>query len=529
MKRLTFLLVLLIVNIMSLKAQSYDKLQTETKFSALLNLIDQYYMDSTNLPKLTETAIRGMLKSMDPHSVYIPKDEIEKMNEQLVGSFDGIGISYQIFRDTLLVISPMPDGPSEKAGILAGDKIVRINGEDACGKKLDESFVYARLRGKKGTEVSLGIKRLGIDSLMSFKIVRDKIPINTISASYMVDDKTGYIRLTRFSGPSDKEFRDALVDLEDKGMESLIFDLRGNSGGYMNIAIDIADQFLPADREIVHTQGLRSQRQDFVSNGKGKFQKGKLIVLIDEGSASSSEIVAGALQDWDRALLIGRRSYGKGLVQKPYSLPDGSQVRLTTARYYTPSGRCIQRPYDEGTEKYFTELNRRVKHGELVNADSIRFPDSLKFHTTAGRTVYGGGGIMPDIFMAVDSSYATVFYNELIRKGILNDFCLEYVDKHRSNLKNTLKDKDIFFSEFSVSDEMINNFISYARKDISTVPDDQITKSLPEIRVQIKALIGRNLFGVQMYNKVMGEIDPMIRRAREVIRSGEEFSRLSLK
>ncbi|MHC1707195.1 MAG: S41 family peptidase [Bacteroidales bacterium] len=526
MKRLIIVILFFGIGILSIQAQSYDKLQTDTKFAALLNLIDQYYMDSTDMPKLTESAIKALLKELDPHSVYIPKEDVNRMNEQLAGSFEGIGITYQIFRDTIMVISPTPGGPSEKAGLLAGDKIVKVNNEIAVGKKVDESYVHSKLRGKKGTEVSLGIKRHAIDSLLTYTIIRDKIPMNTISAAFMLDHVTGYIRLARFSTPSGKEFIEALEKLQRQGMESLIFDLRGNSGGYMNIAIDIAEQFLPDGRKVVYTEGLRSPRQEFSSRGRGKFTEGKLIVLVDEGSASASEIVSGAVQDHDRGLLIGRRTYGKGLVQKAYYLPDGSNVRLTTARYFTPSGRCIQRPFNEGTEIYFKEMNRRLKNGELVNADSIHFPDSLKYRTIAGRTVYGGGGIMPDIFMAVDSSI-TNYYNELVRKGILNDFCIEYVDKNRSYFKKEYKDEDAFFHNFSIRDTVEQDFIAYAGKAGVNDAGEQQQKSMVQVRNQLKALIGRNLYGVATYNRITAEIDAIILKAADIIKNDAEFSRLS--
>lgn len=527
MKRIFCLIFIGFYGIITVNAQSYNKLQTDTKFSALLNLIDQYYMDSTNMPKLTETAIKAMLKELDPHSVYIPQEEVGKMNEQLAGSFEGIGVTYQIFRDTIFVISPTPDGPSEKAGILAGDKIITINGEEAVGKKLDETFIFSRLRGKKGTEVILGVKRYGNANLLSFQITRDKIPLNTLSAAFMLDNETGYIRLTRFSTPSTREFIDALEKLLKMGMKSLIFDLRGNTGGYMNIATDIAEQFLPEGKKLVYTEGLRSPRQDFESRGGGKFTEGNLIVLIDEGSASASEIVAGALQDWDRALLIGRRSYGKGLVQKAYFLPDGSNVRLTTARYFTPSGRCIQRPFNEGTEKYYQEMNRRLIHGEFINADSIRFPDSLKYHTTAGRMVYGGGGIMPDIFMALDSTGPGEFYYTLIRKGVINDFCMNYVDKSRTELKKNYANEDAFYNFFRVDNTMMKDLQDLAVKADIEFTSDQIMYSSKYIANQIKAQIGRNLFGVGLFNRVTAETDPVIIRAVDVMHNKIEFNRLS--
>lgn len=529
MRRLLLLIIVLLAGSMALQAQSVEKNQSEKKYSFVLDLIDRYYMDSTDLPKLTETAIRAMLKELDPHSVYIPKNEVEKMNEPLIGSFDGVGISYQIFHDTILVISPTPGGPSEKVGLQAGDKIVRINGEESTGKKVDEAYVFSKLRGKKGSEVVLGISRYGNDSILMYTVVRDKIPINTVTAAFMQDSKTGYIRLSRFSSSSAKEFHDATKKLKKEGMENLVFDLRGNSGGYMNAAIDIADEFLSGDKLIVYTKGIRSPRLEYTSSGKDLLTEGRLVLLIDEGSASASEIVAGALQDWDRALLIGRRSYGKGLVQKPYYLPDGSQVRLTTARYYTPSGRCIQRPYDQGTEKYFKEFNRRIKHGELVNADSIKLADSLMYTTPAGRVVYGGGGIMPDIFMAVDSAYYSPYFNELLRKGILNEFCLQYVDNNRRALKAKFTEPTAFLNDFIVNEELIENLIAFAETKGLKRNEEQIAKSYTYLSYQVKAFIGRNFYNIQVYQQVMAGVDQVIQKALEVITSGQEFRKLSMK
>ncbi len=508
--------------------QEGDREQSGRKFSSLLGLLELNYLDSVNLPLLTETAIKALLKELDPHSVYIAQKDVEKTNEPLVGSYDGVGITYQIMRDTIMVISATPGGPSEEAGITGGDRIVSIDRENAAGEKLDEAFVRSRLRGKRGTEVEIGILRYGSDSILTFKVKRDKIPIQTIVASYMLDDNTAYIRLNRFSSQSAREFRTELKKLKEEGMENLVFDLRGNSGGYMNVAVDIASEFLEKGKTVVYTRGLNSPRQDYVSDGNGLCRHGRLIVLLDEGSASASEIVSGAVQDNDRGLLMGRRSYGKGLVQKSYFLPDGSQVRITTARYYTPSGRCIQRPYSEGNEYYFKEYSRRLKHGELVHADSIRFPDSLRYYTASGRLVFGGGGIMPDLFMAVDSSLQSDYYGQLLRKAVIAEYCVSFIDRNRGMLKKRYKNETDFIREFQADDAMMEDLVRLAGQREIAPNDEQIAVSSLLIRTQVKANLARSLFGLNAYHRVLGGLDPMLTRASEVIEDVDEYQRLTL-
>jgi len=356
-----------------------------------------------DVPGLTEKAIVQTLRELDPHSAYIPKKQVEKSNETLVGSFEGVGLTFQLFKDTILVIAPIPGGPSDKVGIMAGDKIVTVDSVDAFGKDITNSWVMDHLRGEKRTHVVVGIYRRGNNELIEYEIIRDKIPINSLDAAFMLDGNTGYIKLNRFAKQSLTEFNDAITSLKQQGLKNLIFDLRGNSGGYLGTAMDITDEFLEQNKLIVYTQGTHQERQELNATSKGEFEEGKLVVLINEGSASASEIVSGAVQDWDRGVLIGRRSFGKGLVQRQFKLPDGSVVRLTVARYYTPSGRCIQKPYDNGVEEYYKDFGNRMENGETFHADSIHFPDSLKYQTNSGRTVYGGGGVMSDIFMPLDT------------------------------------------------------------------------------------------------------------------------------
>ena len=494
------------------------------KLSTLYYLIDNFYVDTANIEKLTEDAIVAILKELDPHSAYISKKDVQKANEPLEGSFEGIGVTFQIFQDTILVISPVPGGPSDKVGILAGDKIVKIDGEDAFGKKVDNEYVAKHLRGEKGSKVTLGIKRGNSDEIIDFEVVRDKIPLNSISASFMIDKSIGYIKLDRFAKTSMDEFDDAMTKLKSKKMKSLILDLRGNSGGYLAVAAELSNQFLKNGMMIVFTEGDKSPKQVFNTDHNGQFSDGKLVILIDEGSASASEIVSGAVQDWDRGVLIGRRSFGKGLVQRPFNIADGSVVRLTTARYYTPTGRCIQRSYEKGSEDYLEEMTKRMKHGEFYHADSIQFPDSLKYSTLiSGRTVYGGGGIMPDIFMPVDTTYSTKLYTDLIRKGILNRYTLEYVMEHRSEILSQYVDFDTYNADFEVTESMIEDFKNFAEKEGVTWNEEQFLRSEPLIKLQIKALIARNEWDMEKYYQVVLQGDKVVNKAVEILNDHDQY------
>ncbi|MCX6283362.1 MAG: S41 family peptidase, partial [Bacteroidetes bacterium] len=373
---------------MQAQAQSQKDLYAGLKkYSAFLQMVEFAYVDTVNDGKLVEKAIIETLKELDPHSMYISKKDVQKANEPLEGNFEGVGIQFEILRDTINVVHTISGGPSEKLGVMPGDKIVMIDGQAATGKNVTNQYVLDHLRGKKGSKVEVAVLRVGKKGLIDFSIIRDKIPLNSIDAYYMINAETGYINLNRFAQTSLQEFIDATLKLQALGMKNLILDLRNNSGGYMGTAIDLSDQFLDAGKLIVYTEGVHSPREDYSSTPKGLFQQGKLVVMMNENSASASEIVAGAVQDWDRAVIVGRRSFGKGLVQRPFSLPDSSQVRLTTARYHTPSGRCIQKSYAEGVDKYYMDFAKRVKRGELIHPDSIKFPDSLKFYTSKKRVV----------------------------------------------------------------------------------------------------------------------------------------------
>lgn len=496
------------------------------KLERAIELIMSEYVEGQKESALVTTAIEGMLQDLDPHSVYIPAEDLKAVNEDLVGNFEGVGIQFEILEDTIVVVWPIPEGPSEKLGIQAGDKIVFIEEENVGGTGIENEGVIKRLRGPKGTKVNVKIKRSGEPQLLEYTITRDKIPLYSIDAGYMATPEIGYIRLSRFSAQSANEFKDHLKKLQDQGMQNLILDLRGNHGGYLNVAIELADEFLGDDKLIVYTEGLHSPKHDFLATGRGGFEKGKLAVLIDDGSASASEIVSGAVQDLDRALVIGRRSFGKGLVQREFALPDGSAMRLTVARYYTPTGRCIQKPYEEGLEAYRDEITARYEHGELMHADSIRFPDSLKYYTSNKRLVYGGGGIMPDIFVPLDTSFNSDYFRDLLRKGVFNEFALSYVNANRPQLLQQYPTVAQFTSEFVVK-PLMTDFV--AKGERLGVPFDTagMTQSEKYIEQRLKALIARNLWNTSAYYQVINQIDPVVAKATEAI-EGETFKEMGV-
>lgn len=506
------------------KKQQFDPSETTQKLAAALFYIENFYLDSIYTPKLVEDAIVSMLKDLDPHSAYISKDDIDAANEPLEGSFEGIGITFQLFNDTILVIAPVPGGPSDKLGILAGDKIIRIDGKDAFGEKINNSYVMDRLRGKKGTTVDVSIYRKGQPELIDYAIVRDKIPLHSIDASFMIEDDIGYIKLNRFSRTTLSEFRESMKELKNEGMQSLILDLRGNSGGYLGTAVELADEFLPDNKLIVYTEGLNSERQDFNSRRKGSFEEGKLIVMINEGSASASEIVAGAVQDWDRGIVMGRRSFGKGLVQRPFQLPDGSVIRLTAAEYYTPTGRSIQRPYDGGVEDYYKDMQKRIANGELIHADSIHFPDSLMYYTAGNRVVYGGGGIMPDFFVAWDSTQVSAYYSDLVRKGVLNGFVLDYVNNNRRSLKRTYRTVDRFNEAFVIDEDMMESLLERATNEGVEFDKEGFASAERYLRYQIKGLIARNIWEMGDYFKIVAGVDDALQAALRLLREDDSYT-----
>ena len=492
----------------------------QIRVDEVMQFIDGYYVDGPDMDRMSTEAINAMLKALDPHSMYIAAKDVERANEGLQGNFEGVGISFQIVSDTIVVQSVIDGGPSEKVGIEVGDKLLRVDGSPVTGDSVNNQFVFKKLRGKKGTTVVIEVLRQGTE--YTFHIVRDKVPIYSIDTYFMADDTIGYIRLIRFARSSVDEFHKALKALKKQGMTSLILDLRGNTGGFLDIAYGMANEFLERGQLVVYQKGRRTPRQDFRCNGRGNWRQGGLVVLIDEGSASASEIVAGAIQDWDRGTLIGRRSFGKGLVQRMFSLKDGGQIRLTTARYYTPSGRCIQRPYDEGSDVYREDVNNRYKHGELVNADSIHFADSLKYTTAHGRTVYGGGGIMPDVFVPIDTMRLSDYFISLRGKGLLNTFPQHWADMHRKGkevktFELFMQNYDSFGLDSLLEAEAIEKGVVHDREKEATEPE-RTAHSDNYMRLMLKAQVARCLFGIEYYYKVMKDTDDGYQKALEVLR-----------
>ncbi len=491
------------------------------KFNTLLYYMNRMYVDSVDLDGLVETAIRGMLEELDPHSVYIPSEDLQQADEPLNGNFEGIGVRFNIMKDTIMVVSTIAGGPSEKLGIMSGDRIVEVDGENVAGIGIRNKGVMERLKGPKGTHVDVGIKRSKVLELIHFDIERDKIPIYSVDAHYMVDNRIGYIKVNRFSKETMGELTTALDELAGEGMKDLILDLQGNGGGMLNTAIAMGDEFLSDDRLIVYTDGRSFPREDRIAQEEGRFEKGRLVVLVDESSASASEIVSGAVQDWDRGLIVGRRTFGKGLVQRPVRLPDGSAVRLTVQQYFTPSGRCIQKPYDEGVDAYRREKYERFEKGELMSLDSLELPDSLKYSTLVkGRTMYGGGGILPDVFVPIDTSMNSTYFTDLLRKGLFNRAVLEFMDADRKKLEQTLSDREEYIRAYSVPQALLDKLIALGEdEEIAFVEEDWNT-SLPAIELRLKAILARNLFDTAAFYEVFNPINPIFRRGIEVLNDG---------
>lgn len=488
--------------------------------------ITNLYVDSVDEKKLVEDAIRGMLDKLDPHSSYLTPKEVKSLNEPLNGNFEGIGVQFNMIEDTLLVIQPVTNGPSEKVGILAGDRIVLVNDTAIAGVKMAKEEIMKRLRGPKGTTVHLGVVRQGIKDMLKFTVVRDKIPVKSIDATYMIRPGIGYIRIGNFGATTHQEFLESLDKLREQGMTDLILDLQENGGGYLKAAVDIAEEFLQKDDLIVYTEGRRVPRTEYTANGGGAFQTGKVVVLVDGYTASAAEIVTGAIQDQDRGVVVGRRTFGKGLVQRPIDLPDGSMIRLTIAHYYTPSGRCIQKPYTKGGNKdYAMDMLNRLKSGELTNADSVHFADSLKYETLRKhRVVYGGGGIMPDEFVPLDTTLYTKYHRELAAKGIVIQQNLRYVDNHRKELQGRWTSFADFKANYEVPQALIDAVVAEGEKqDVKPRDEAEKAKTLPYLRVQLKALIARDLWDMSEYFSVFNEQSAMVKKALEVLAGDDAF------
>lgn len=489
------------------------------KVGLIMYFIENYYVDQVEDKKLSEDAIRSLLKELDPHSSYISAEEAKEMNEPLEGNFDGIGISFNMMTDTLYVIETISGGPSEKVGILPGDKMIYVNDTLIAGVKMTTKKIMSHLRGPKGTKVNVKIQRRNVPELLDFVITRDKIPIYSLDAAYMLDNNVGYIRLSRFGATTLDEFKDACKKLQDEGMENLILDLQSNGGGYMPIAIGLVDEFLSKDKLIVYTEGRREPKRTWRSTNKGSFEQGKLVILINEYSASASEIVSGAIQDWDRGVVVGRRSFGKGLVQKQVPLPDESLLRLTVSRYYTPTGRSIQKPYEKGDEQsYAMDVIERYNKGEMMHADSIHFPDSLKYETLVNhRTVYGGGGIMPDYFVPIDTMQYSDYLRKINAMGVTPKTALRIVDNNRSSLLTQYPTAESFSENYNISDNDLTLLKSIAGEDKIEFDEGGYIKSLPIIKTQLKALIARDLYDNTAYFRVINEINDEYLEAVKII------------
>lgn len=483
--------------------------------------ITNLYVDSVDEKKLVEDGIRGMIEKLDPHSSYSTAKETKQMNEPLQGSFEGIGVQFNMVQDTLLVIQPIVNGPSERVGILAGDRIVSVNDTAIAGVKMSKEDIMKWLRGVKGSKVKLGIVRRGIAGTLKFTVIRDKIPVKTLDAAYMIRPQVGYIRIGNFGLTTYNEFMDAVEGLKVLGMKDLILDLQENGGGYLMAAVQIANEFLHHDDLIVYTQGRRVPRQDYRADGKGKLVDGKVLVLINEYSASAAEIVTGAIQDQDRGEVVGRRSFGKGLVQRPIDFADGSMIRLTIAHYYTPSGRCIQKPYKKGEAlDYAMDIEKRFKHGELYSADSIHFADSLKYKTLRKqRIVYGGGGIMPDYFVPLDTTLYTQFHRQLAARSYIINANLKYIDNNRKQLKKQFATFGDFNARYEVPQSFVDDVLQMAAKDkIKPKDDKELQATLPQLRRQLKALVARDLWDMSEYFQVINETNPIVEKAVELMK-----------
>ena len=520
-----------------IQQQTYPSQQripmTENAQKLLMSLYytSNLYVDETDEKKIVEDAIKGMLEKLDPHSEYSDAEETKELTEPLESNFDGIGIQFNILTDTLYVVQVISGGPSEQIGLLAGDRIILVEDELIAGVGMKNTDIQKRLRGPRGTEVRIKVKRGGFTDLLEFKITRGRIPLYSLDAAYMIDNKTGYIRLNRFAMSTIDEFREAVDTLKGQGMENLILDLQSNGGGYLHVANELADDFLGKGQLIVYTQGSRQPRDDVFATERGCFETGRVVIMVDESSASASEILSGAVQDWDRGVILGRRTFGKGLVQRPIPLPDGSMIRLTTARYYTPSGRFIQKPYTAGNEReYSRDLIERYNRGEMMNADSIHFPDSLKHSTLiSNRTVYGGGGIMPDVFIPIDTTRYTDFHRRISNLGLIVRTTMNYIDAKRTELNSMYTNFESFKHNFNVSEELLQELANLATEAKIEYNEEQFDKSKVQLRLHVKALIARDLFDMNEYHQIINDDNPSLKEAIRIINDPAEYNRILVK
>ncbi len=520
-----FSILCVLLGFASVNAQSEPEEFLKLRYATYA--IDRFYVDSVNRTKLVEDAIVGMLKEMDPHSTYLNPEEVKEANEPLEGNFDGIGVQFNMLNDTLFIVNTIVGGPAEAVGVKAGDRIIAVNDTVIAGVKITNKEIMTKLRGKKGSFVDIEVLRRGTPEPIDFRIRRDEIPIYSIDAAYMADDNTGYIKVNRFAATTYEELKESLEKLRAQGMEDLILDLQGNGGGYLSEAINMANEFLDANQLIVYTEGLSQERQEAYSNRRGDMKDNKLVVIVDDSSASASEIVSGAIQDLDRGVIVGRRTFGKGLVQRPIPLPDGSMMRLTVARYYTPSGRSIQKPYEGGTDNYQKDLINRYNNGEMTNEDSIHFPDSLRYKTLYNdRTVYGGGGVMPDVFIPLDTTKYSKAHTKLAAFGVINSYVASYFDRNQNRLRKEYSTFEDFKKNFTVSDKMLDNLLARAKKDDLEIDPKSFKEGEDMLKLQIKALIARDLFSMSNYFQIMNDADESYIVALEVINDDVRYNKL---